>query len=124
MQGSAEAHARVSSLESKLKVVVAEVDSMQEQAALTARLQVSTAGLAQPSLALPQAATDILYRCCPASVSAPALEDLAVGLWPDEPSMLVQLPSSSTAPRVLSLLFPPSCGFMGAVLACRTSTRI
>lgn len=35
-----EAAARVASLESKLKVVVAEVDRMQEQANLTARLQV------------------------------------------------------------------------------------
>lgn len=40
MQDSAEAQARVLSLESKLKVVVAEVDRIQEQAALTARLQV------------------------------------------------------------------------------------
>lgn len=39
-QGGAEAAARVVSLESKLKVVVAEVDRIQEQASLTARLQV------------------------------------------------------------------------------------
>jgi hypothetical protein len=40
LQGGAEAAARVMSLESKLKVVVAEVDRVQEQATLTARLQV------------------------------------------------------------------------------------
>lgn len=39
-QGSAEAATHAVSLESKLKVVVAELDRMQEQAALTARLQV------------------------------------------------------------------------------------
>jgi hypothetical protein len=39
-QGGAEAAARVVSLESKLKVVVAEVDRVHEQATLTARLQV------------------------------------------------------------------------------------
>lgn len=39
-QGTVEAAARVVSLESKLKVVVAEVDRIQEQATLTARLQV------------------------------------------------------------------------------------
>lgn len=43
-QGGAEALARVASLESKLKLVVAEVDRMQEQAALTARLQVRHKG--------------------------------------------------------------------------------
>jgi hypothetical protein len=44
-QAGAEAVARVTSLESKLKLVVSEVDRMQEQATLTARLQVRKTSL-------------------------------------------------------------------------------
>lgn len=60
------------SLESKLKVVVAEVDRIQEQASLTARLQVRSSGQHSRGWAAPRRArATLLFFFGPASVTLP-----------------------------------------------------